>query len=83
MRSNAENPNSLMSSLHLRRYTEELYRQEQAANNALTQEKASMTHQRSTFRSSQITKMEAARGDKLKKLQRDDAVHATLLKHKV
>jgi hypothetical protein len=32
---------------------------------------------------SQMTKMEQARADKLKKLQRDDAVHASLLKHKV
>ena len=42
-----------------------------------------MADQRATFRSSQMNKMEAGRGDKMKKLQRDDAVHATLLKHKV
>ena len=83
MRSNAENPNTLLSSLHLRRYTEEMYRQEQAAKSARVHDSSLMASQRATFRSSLLTKMEGARGDKMKKLQRDDAVHATLLKHKV
>ena len=73
----------LLSSLHLRQYTEEMFRQEQAAKTGLLQEKSMMASQRSTFRSTQLTKMEAVRGDKMKKLQRDDAVHATLLQHKV
>lgn len=83
MRNTADNPNTLMSSMHLRRYTEEMYRQERLAQTGTLEERAAMASNRATFRSSQMTKMEQARADKLKKLQRDDAVHASLLKHKV
>lgn len=83
MRLTAENPNALMASMHLRRYTEEMYRQEKAAGTGTLQERASLAAERATFRSSQLTKMEHGRGDKVKKLQHDDAVHATLMKHKV
>ena len=83
MRQTAENPNALMASMHLRRYTEEMYRQERQAGTGTLQERASLAADRATFRSSQLTKMEHGRGDKVKKLQHDDAVHATLLTHKV
>ena len=83
MRGTADNPNSLMSSMHLRKFSEEMYRQERSANMGTLEERAALASHRATFRSSQMTKMEQARSDKLKKLQRDDAVHASLLKHKV
>jgi hypothetical protein len=83
MRSKVDNNNTLMESLKLRRYMEEMYRQERGADVLTAQEHAEMEAQRATFRSSQLTKMEQSRNEKVKKLQHDDAVHATLLKHKV
>ncbi len=83
MRQNAGNANSLMESLKLRRYMEEMYRQERKAGAKLAEESAAMAASRAAFRASQLTKIDNARTDKQKKLEHDDAVHASLLKHKV
>lgn len=82
MRKKAGSANALMESLHLRQYMEEMYRQERRADKGEQADALSASHARSTFRSSQITKLDKGRRDKGKLLDHDDAVHASLMKRR-
>lgn len=55
MRSRAENPNSLMESMHLRKYMEQMYRQERQASSAVQQDQAALAASRATFRSAEVS----------------------------
>mmetsp|Transcript_35241 Transcript_35241/g.78424 ORF Transcript_35241/g.78424 Transcript_35241/m.78424 type:complete len:1824 (+) Transcript_35241:146-5617(+) len=82
MRRKQDNPNMLMESMHLRKFTEEQYKQERRANRGLSEEQAQYKAQQAAFRKSLQTTMSAGRTEKSKKLQHDDAVHAAILKRK-
>lgn len=83
MRSNAENPNALRETVHLERFTKEGMRQERSAARALIDSRAATVDLQLTARRGQLDRMGTARSDKSVRLQRDDAVHASLLKRKV
>ncbi|KAG1668074.1 hypothetical protein FOA52_010484 [Chlamydomonas sp. UWO 241] len=82
MRKKAGSANALMESLHLRQYMEEMYRQERRAEKGEHADALSASQARSTFRSSQISKLDKGRRDKGKLLDHDDAVHASLMKRR-
>jgi hypothetical protein len=72
-----------MESMALTKFTEEGIRQQREALAGLLRDRAQHTAQRDTFRATQIDKLGSARSDKAQRLERDEAVHAALLKRKV
>ncbi|KAG2442556.1 hypothetical protein HXX76_002642 [Chlamydomonas incerta] len=82
LRSQAANPNAIMESMALAKFTEEGIRQQREALAGLLRDRAQHTAQRDTFRATQMDKLGSARGDKSQRLERDEAVHAALLKRK-
>ncbi|KXZ56759.1 hypothetical protein GPECTOR_1g684 [Gonium pectorale] len=82
MRIQAANPNAVMESMHLAKFTEEGIRQQREALATLLRERSQHAAQRDTFRAGQMEKLSSARSDKAQRLARDDAVHAALLKRK-
>ncbi|KAG2448325.1 hypothetical protein HYH02_006909 [Chlamydomonas schloesseri] len=82
LRSQAANPNAIMESMALSKYTEEGIRQQREVLAGLLRDRAQHTAQRDTFRATQIDKLSSARSDKAQRLERDEAVHAALLKRK-
>lgn len=83
MRKKSENPNTLMESLHLKRFADEGARQASAAAEGNALEASVKQAQRGARREEELSKLAAGRSDKTTKLQRDEAVHAALLKHQV
>ncbi|KAG2499886.1 hypothetical protein HYH03_002175 [Edaphochlamys debaryana] len=82
LRNNATNPNAVMEAMHLSAFTEEGIRQQREALATLLRERATTVAQRDTFRAGQMDKLHSARSDKAQRLDRDEAVHAALLKRK-
>ena len=84
MRKNSSSPNMLMESLHLKRFADEGSRQAAAAaEGAAAAAAAGQAAGRAAFRDGLKNKMATARSDKANKLQRDEAVHAAILRHQV
>lgn len=83
MRKNSASPNMLMESLHLKHFADEGSRQAAAAAEAAAAAAAAHTAGRSAFREGLKTKMAVGRTDKAVKLERDEAVHAAILRHQV
>lgn len=83
MRKNSASPNMLMESLHLKQFTDEGSRQAAAAAEAAAAAAAAHAAGRSAFRDGLKTKMAVGRTDKAVKLERDEAVHAAILRHQV
>lgn len=83
MRSQAMSGNALMESMHLAQYSHEGARQQQAVLAGMLRDRQRKVADQGTFRAAQTGKMASARSDKAQKLNRDDAVHAALLKRKV
>lgn len=83
MRKNSSSPNRLMESLHLKRFADEGGRQAAAAAEGAAAAAAAHAAGRSAFRDGLTSKMAAGRTDKATKLQRDEAVHAAILRHQV
>ncbi|GFR40940.1 hypothetical protein Agub_g1600 [Astrephomene gubernaculifera] len=82
LRIQAANPNVVMESMHLSKFTDEGLRQQREALATLLRERAQHVAQRDTFRAGQMDRMHSGRSDKAQKLARDDAIHAALLKRK-
>lgn len=83
MRKNSSNPNVLMEAMHLKRFADEGARQDRAAAESATAAAGSQAAMRGAFREGLRNKMAAARADRTVKLQRDEAVHAAILRHQV
>ncbi len=83
MRSRSSNPNTLMQSMHLKRFADEGAAQAAAAAEALAQERAAKKAAQGSFRQDVRHVMESTHTERVAKLQRDEAVHAALLKRKV
>lgn len=83
MRKKSQSPNAMMESLHLKRFADEGSRLATAAAEAAAAEKAMKESKRAAFRDSERTKLTAARNDKANRLDRDEAVHAAIIKHQV
>eukprot|EP00879_Flechtneria_rotunda_P030182 GHRR01032781.1.p1 GENE.GHRR01032781.1~~GHRR01032781.1.p1 ORF type:complete len:295 (+),score=115.10 GHRR01032781.1:141-1025(+) len=81
MRKRSESPNKLMQTLHVKRFIDEGERQAAAAADAAAAEAIARAAAKAAARIEELNKLAAARADKAAKLQRDDAVHAALLKH--
>lgn len=83
MRKQSSSPNKLMESLHLKPFADEGSRQAAAAADAAAAAAAAHAAGRSAFRGELTNKMAAGRIEKTTKLQRDEAVHAAILRHQV
>jgi hypothetical protein len=83
MRKRADNPNVLMETMHLKPYFDEGSRQAAEAADALLESRHAKTASQAGFRGSIRDTMARSRQEKSTKLERDEAVHAALLKRKV
>lgn len=83
MRKQSSSPNKLMESLHLKPFADEGSRQAAAAADAAAAAAAAHAAGRSAFRGELTNKMATGRIEKTIKLQRDEAVHAAILRHQV
>lgn len=83
MRKNSSSPNRLMESIHLKRFADEGSRQAAAAAEAAATAAAAHAASRSAFRGELKDKMATGRHEKATQLQRDEAVHAAILRHQV
>jgi hypothetical protein len=83
MRKNSSSPNKLMESLHLKRFADEGSRQAAAVADATAAAAAAHAAGRSAFRDGLKNQMAAGRHEKATQLQRDEAVHAAILRHQV
>lgn len=83
MRKNSSSPNRLMESIHLKRFADEGSRQAAAAAEAAAAAAAAHAAGRSAFRGELKDKMATGRHEKATQLQRDEAVHAAILRHQV
>jgi hypothetical protein len=83
MRKKVGSPNALMESMHLKRFADEGSRQAMTAADSAAAEAAAQLARKAAMRDGQLGKLAAARADKSLRLQRDEAVHAALLKHQV
>lgn len=83
MRKNSSSPNRLMELIHLRRFADEGSRQAVAAAEAAAAAAAAHAAGRSAFRGELKDKMATGRHEKATQLQRDEAVHAAILRHQV
>eukprot|EP00878_Enallax_costatus_P042828 GHUV01050318.1.p2 GENE.GHUV01050318.1~~GHUV01050318.1.p2 ORF type:complete len:164 (+),score=66.55 GHUV01050318.1:1541-2032(+) len=83
MRKKSQSPNAMMESLHLKKFADEGSRQTAAAAEGAAAEKARQDLKRATFRDTERAKLAVVRNDKANKLDRDEAVHAAILKHQV
>jgi len=72
-----------MESLHLKRFADEGSRQAVAAAEAAATAAANQAAVRGAFKDGLKNKMATSRADKATTLQRDEAVHATILRHQV
>lgn len=83
MRKNSGSPNKLMESLHLKRFADEGSRQAAVATDGAAAATAAHAASRSAFRGELKSKMATGRHEKATQLQRDEAVHAAILRHQV
>jgi hypothetical protein len=83
MRKNSSSPNKLMESLHLKRFADEGSRQAAAVSEATAAVAAAHAAGRAAFRDGLKNQMATARHEKATQLQRDEAVHAAILRHQV
>lgn len=83
MRKHIDNPNVIMESLHLKRFADEGSRQAAAAADAGAAEAAAQAANRAAMHDGLRTKLAASRAEKSTKLQKDEAIHAAILKRKV
>lgn len=83
MRKKNASPNSLMESLHLKRFADEGSRQAAAVADAAAAEAAAEQASKAAMRSSLRGKLAAGRNERATKLQHDEAVHAAILKRQV
>lgn len=83
MRKNSSSPNKLMESLHLKRFADEGSRQAAAVAEATAAAAAAHAAGRSAFRDGLKNQMATGRHEKATQLQRDEAVHAAILRHQV
>lgn len=83
MRKKVGSPNALMESMHLKRFADEGSRQAMTAAELAAAEASTQQARKAAMREAELGKLAAARADKSLRLQRDEAVHATLLKHQV
>lgn len=83
MRKRTQSPNAMMESLHLKKFADEGCRQAAVAAESTAAEKAMKDMKQAAFRDAELNKLAAARSDKANRLNRDEAVHAALLKHQV
>ena len=83
MRKRAENPNVILETMHLKPYYDEGSRQAAEAADALLESRHAKTASQAQFRGSMRDTLARARQEKSTKLEKDEAVHAALLKRKV
>jgi hypothetical protein len=83
MRKKVGSPNALMESMHLKRFADEGSRQAMTAAESAAAEAAAQQARKAAMREAELGKLAAARADKSLRLQRDEAVHAALLRHQV
>jgi hypothetical protein len=76
-------PNALMESMHLKHFADEGSRQAMTAAESAAAEATAQQARKAAMREAELGKLAAARADKSMRLRRDEAVHATLLKHQV
>jgi hypothetical protein len=77
-----QSTNQLLESTHLRKFSERQYKLEAAADQAMKADDNRVEESRRSFRTSRRSLMASQRSDKASKLDRDAAVHASLLRHK-
>jgi hypothetical protein len=68
--------------MHLRRFSERQYKQETAASAAAAAAAAAAASQAKAFHDVRSSSLRAARGTKSQQLERDSAVHASLMRRK-
>eukprot|EP00882_Tetradesmus_deserticola_P029294 GHRQ01032795.1.p1 GENE.GHRQ01032795.1~~GHRQ01032795.1.p1 ORF type:complete len:159 (+),score=30.02 GHRQ01032795.1:170-646(+) len=83
LRRKVGSPNALMESLHLKRFADEGSSQAMTAADRAAADAAAQLARRAAIRDGELGKLAAARANKSLKLQRDEAVHAALIKHQV